>query len=74
MGKGVGGQRQEGRSAPERAASRAGPRETAAPGNGWGKGVRGLGSGPSGLHRTQRVRAGNGACTLHHPPFGKSQN
>lgn len=25
-------------------------------------------------HRVRRVRAGSGACTLHHPPFGKYQN
>ena len=59
VGAGVGGQRQEGHSARESAADRAGPQKTAAPG--WVEGVQGVGSGQSGLQRARWVRARSGA-------------
>lgn len=52
---------------------RGGPQETAAPGNGWVEGVRGVGSGRWAAAGPE-VRARSGACTRHHPPFGEYQN
>lgn len=52
---------------------RGGPQETAAPGDGWVEGVRGVASSRWAATGPE-VRARSGACTLHHPPFGKYQN
>lgn len=75
VGVGVGVRGQQGRSARESAADRTGPEktETPSPAREWaGAGCPGSRVGSEWMdHGPRRVLSRSGACTLHHPPFGK---